>query len=419
MAENEESPDPEEDSGESQLEEMEVTCESCHNVGFGDDMVDCPRFEDDLEEKGVYPGWIHKSCCSEEFTNDPQGCIECCQETDLLCKNIEEHFEECIDIDGLVKDKSKNGVPVLTNEEKSFYITNRVEELLEPFKPLNVVTDTFTDEEGGIFYVKDHKNNLLSYSDELVKVVDEGLRAFNGWGCEQFCIPKGPLCIVYDVGDLAIGAMIAPRIGSDEIDLNKLGTEMATKYKDKYREAEEFFGVKIRTDRETLKQKIQSLSEEDFISVVLVPMLCAQGFKGVKPVSFHGPGESGGDFHPFYKIDEFGKIIYYSAQAKARKIHATAAKESGNVNQLINQVSELFRASFKSFNDNTERKITRAFIFSSQDIAPDARNQLFYAFENRQQVSLIEIEDIVTAILEKDLSEDILRYTPSDQCATK
>jgi len=131
---------------------------------------------------------------------------------------------------------------------------------------------------------------------------------------------------------------------------------------------------------------------------------------GVKPVSFHGPGESGGDFHPFYKIDEFGKIVYYSAQAKATKIHATASKDTGNVNQVINQVNELLRTTFKSFNDNTERKITRAFIFLSQDIAPDARNQLFFEYENTQKVSLIEIDDLITAVLEKGLSDQILGY---------
>jgi hypothetical protein len=389
--------------------EHEMNCESCGEFGYNDEMVDCSRFEEDLEEKGTYPGHIHKRCCRDEFINDPQGCMEYCQDDEALSRNIQENFETCI-CGGLVKGESKNRIPIFTNKENTFLVTAKANDFLEPFKPLNVVTSTFSDEEAGIFYVKDNEKNVTIYSSNLIDEVKNRLKIFDTWGFEQFCIPKGPFCIVYDIGDLSIGGTVAPRTSDEGIDTNKIGMEMATKYKEKYAEAEDFFGVKIRTDRESIKLKIQTLSENELINIVLVPILCAQGFRGVKPVSFHGPAESGGDFHPFYKIDEFGKIIYYSAQAKAIKIHATAAKQEGNVNRLINQVDELFRTSFKSFNDNTERKITRAFVFSSQNIAPDARNQLFFAFENRQTISLVEIDDIVTAVLENDLSDQILTY---------
>jgi hypothetical protein len=194
---------------------------------------------------------------------------------------------------------------------------------LEPFKPLNVVTETFSDEEEGLLYAKDNQKSVILYSLDSVEEILERLKIFEGWGTEEFCIPNGPFCIVYQIAGLSIGAMLAPII-KDEFDLNKTGIDIATKYKEKYSEAEDFFGVEVRPNRENLKTKIQSLSEDELINVVLVPILCAQGFKGVKSVSFHGPSESGGDFHPFYKIDEFGKIIYYSAQAKARKIHANA-----------------------------------------------------------------------------------------------
>ena len=393
-------------------EPVEVLCESCNDVGYGDDMVDCPKFEEDMDEKGINPGWIHKSCCTDEFFNDPQSCLDCCQDEEMLSTNIQEHLDECFDMDGLIKGTSKNNVPVFTNKDQTFYISAQADKLLEPFKPLNVVTDTFTDEESGLFYVKDNRKNIVVYSNDLINEVKEQLEKFDMWGFEQFCIPNGPYFIVYTIGDLSIGGMVAPRVSEEGIDVNKLGIEMATKFRDKYADAEEFFGVKIRPNREVLKLKIQALSEDELINIVLVPILCAQGFTGVKPVSFHGPGESGGDFHPFYKSDEFGKIVYYSAQAKAKKIHAKASKQKGNVNELINQINELFRVSFKSFIDNTARKITRAFIFSSQDIGPDARSQLFAAFENKQTVSLIEIDDIITVAIEKDLSDEILSYQP-------
>ena len=103
----------EDEEPEQEPEELEVMCESCREVGYADDTIDCPRFEEDMGRKGVRPGWIHKSCCGEEFINDPRGCIECCQDEELLSKNVREHFEACLNSDELIKDKSPNGVPVL------------------------------------------------------------------------------------------------------------------------------------------------------------------------------------------------------------------------------------------------------------------------------------------------------------------
>ena len=227
---------------------------------------------------------------------------------------------------------------------------------------------------------------------------------------ELFCIPNGPLCILYDIGGLSYGAVLNNLNTNTDSDMHEIGVEIAKKSKEQYSKAEKFFDVNISPDREKLKEKIESLLEDELIKVVLVPILIAQGFKGVKPVSFHGPGESGGDFHPFYKIEDFGKIIYYSAQAKAVKIHGKSATKEGNVNELIRQMEELFRATFISFNDNTRRKITRAFIFTSKDIAPDARKQLLDEYENGQYVTIVEIDDIVTAALENDLADQIFNF---------
>ena len=133
-------------------------------------------------------------------------------------------------------------------------------------------------------------------------------------------------------------------------------------------------------------------------------------FKGVKAISFHGPGECGGDFNPFYKIREFGKIVYYSAQAKAVKIHSKAGKKSGSVNELIDQMKKLFRTPFTSFIDNTEKKIAHAFIFCSNDFSPEAKKQLFLEFDNKQSISLIDIDDLISVILDKDLVETVLNF---------
>lgn len=246
---------------------------------------------------------------------------------------------------------------------------------------------------------------------DIFREIEERFSPLSSYEPELFYIPsKGFLCIIYHIGDAFYGAIMSSRTPEDNEDMRQNGLYIALKSKEQYYKAEQFFDVKISPNREELKRKIQSFSEDELIKVVLVPILYAQGFKGVKPVSFHGPGESGGDFHPFYKIEDFGKIIYYSAQAKAVKIQANAAKREGNVNHLINQMNELFRTTFNNLIDNTKTKITRAFIFLSKDIAPDARNQLFFEYENSQLVTIVEIDDIVTAAIEKNIADQIFNF---------
>lgn len=158
-------------------EPVEVLCDSCNEVGCGEDMIDCPRFDEDMDEKGVNPGRIHKSCCSDEFLNDPEGCLECCQDDEILSANIQEHLDECFDSSELIKDKTKNGVPIFTNKDRTFVITTHADKILEPLKPLNVIIDTFSDESSGLFYVKDNQKNItvlfLGFSSRSKRAVEK------------------------------------------------------------------------------------------------------------------------------------------------------------------------------------------------------------------------------------------------------
>lgn len=387
-------------------EPIEKICESCGFAGEIEYMIDCPKYIEDLGRKGIVPGWIHESCCEEDFNIDPAGCIESCDNENLFQK-IKENFENCVNVEGLIKTE-KRGVSVFMSQENVLGITSQMDKFLEPLKPLNIVTDILLDKENGMVYVKDNQKNINLYSLPFYEEIESRFSSFWRFDPEEFCIKDGPLFIVYRFGNTSIGAMIAPRIAETEI--VNMGVEVASKYKERYLDAEEFFGVAVQPHREDLKSMIQKLSEDELITVVLRPLLNILGFKGVKPIAFHGPGESGGDFHPFYKTNEFGKIVYYSAQAKAVRIHAKAGVRKGNVNQLIDQVKKLFRTPFKSFIDNTEKRISQAFVFCSQSITPEARDQLFHEIENRQTISLVDIDDIVSSVLEQGISDPILEY---------
>lgn len=326
----------------------------------------------------------------------------------FLFRNIEKDFENCVNVEGLAKEDMR-GFPVFMSTDKVFVITATMDKILESFKPLNIVTDIFLDKENNLVFVKDNEKNINFYSLVSYEEVKERLSSFVSIYPEEFCVKDGPLFLAYRFGDIAIGAILAPRVPI-ETEMGDMGVEVARKYKGRYLNAEEFFGVVLQPHKEELKQIIQEFSEDAFINVVLCPLLNKLGFKGVKSISFHGPGESGGDFHPFYKTNEFSKIVYYSAQAKVVKIHSKAGVKKGNVNQLIDQIKKLFRTPFKSFIDNTEKRISIAFIFSSQEITSEARDQLFFELRNQPAISFVGIEEIANSVLEQGISDQIMEY---------
>jgi len=384
-----------------------ATCKICDEYDEIEQMIDCPKYVEDIE-KGFVPGWIHESCCEGSFAEEASQCVEVC-DNENLSRNIEKHLELCVDLDGLVEEE-KNGVPVFMSQDRTLCVTRKMDEFLEPLKPLKVVTKIFVDKEKGAVYVRDNEKNTNIYPMRKFREIRKRFHSFKyAIRPEEFCIKDGPFFRVYRIGNVAIGSALAPIISHTHI-VDK-GVEVAKTYRKKYLKAEEFFGVALKPPTEELKAAVQGLSEDELISRVLCPLLTSLGFSGVKPISFHGPGESGGDFHPFYKVNEFGKIVYYSAQAKPVKIHSKAGGKGGNVNQLIDQTKKIFRTPFKSFIDNAEKRVSYAFIFSSQDITQEARDQLFHEIENSQNVSFIDIHDIVKAILDKGIAEEIIKYS--------
>jgi len=384
-----------------------ANCEICGSDSEIEFMVDCPKYAEDIE-KGIISGWVHEDCCEESFKSEPDQCIESCDNENLF-RNIAKHFEDCVNVEGLVK-TDKQGISVFMSQGNTFGITSQMDKFLETFKPLNVVTSIFLDRENEMVYTKDNQKNTNVYSLALYEEIEDRFHSFWTVEPEKFCIKEGPFFLVYRFSNVTVGAALAPRISESDTDTSDRGVEVATTYKEKYLEAEQFFGVALQPQKEDLKARIQGLSEDELINVVLCPLLTSLGFNGVKPISFHGPGESGGDFHPFYKVNEFGKIVYYSAQAKAVKVHSKAGVKEGNVNQLIDQIKKIFRTPFKSFIDNAEKRISYAFIFCSQDITPEARDQLFHEIENSQNINFVDIHDIANLVIEKGISSEIVKY---------
>lgn len=150
------------DDEERELEEpIEKVCRSCMEGGYIEEMVDCPKCEEDMEEKGVVPGWVHKSCCENLFLEDPEGCSQCCG-NDEFTDNVKAHFDACVKLENLKKSTTKEGIDIFMPKTDYYIITAQADKLIEPFKPINVVADTFSDLEEELLYVKDNHVNIVA-----------------------------------------------------------------------------------------------------------------------------------------------------------------------------------------------------------------------------------------------------------------
>jgi hypothetical protein len=137
---------------------------------------------------------------------------------------------------------------------------------------------------------------------------------------------------------------------------------------------------------------IESLREDDLIRKVLVPLLERLGFQAVSPTSFHGVGEAGQDIRPFYKVEEFGKRVYYAAQVKAVEIHANTARAHGNVQQLLLECKAALGKTFLDYTDNTVKRVDFVYCFLARGIKQEALSQLKDTLGDRDFRRLIIVE---------------------------
>lgn len=137
-----------------------------------------------------------------------------------------------------------------------------------------------------------------------------------------------------------------------------------------------------------IRKKIQKLDENSFIDLVLIPLLQYMGYQNVKRVLHHGPNEFGQDIRLFYKVDEFGRRIYYGAQVKAVKISSTANDIRGNVAAICNQLDAALNIEFTDDEDNVNKKIDIMMLITSKQINDNAKIFLHNKYPNRQLLVL-------------------------------
>jgi len=146
-----------------------------------------------------------------------------------------------------------------------------------------------------------------------------------------------------------------------------------------------------------IRSRIQMLSEDALLGLVVLPLLGRMGFEGLRKVEFHGREEFGRDIMPFRQSTAFGTFEYAAVQTKAAKIHGTAGRP-GNAGEIISQAQQALRVSFIDEFDNERKRIDKFVVIASAAITPSARRHIEESFEGNRQLILIDLDRLVTLI---------------------
>jgi hypothetical protein len=156
-----------------------------------------------------------------------------------------------------------------------------------------------------------------------------------------------------------------------------------------------------------IRSRIQNLSEDALLGLVVIPLLGRMGFEGLRKVEFHGREEFGRDIMPFRQSTAFGTFEYAAVQTKAAKIHGTASRP-GNAGEIISQAQQALRVSFIDEFDNERKRIDKFVVIASAAITPSARRHIEESFEGNRQLILIDLDRLVTLIRNHRLHHYVL-----------
>ena len=172
----------------------------------------------------------------------------------------------------------------------------------------------------------------------------------------------------------------------------------------------QLYGYVIQDDPgvdQRIRRRIDSLSEDQFIEHILLPLLHKMGFERIRKVQFHGRNEFGSDVLPFRYNTPFGTKEYYAVQAKATPIHGTSSKD-GNAGGLISQTTQALSVTFIDDLDNERKKLDKFVIACSKNITSDARRVIEDAIEGKRKLIFLDIENIIELVKKHKLLQYIL-----------
>ena len=126
--------------------------------------------------------------------------------------------------------------------------------------------------------------------------------------------------------------------------------------------------------------------EEALKHNIVIPLLRYKGFKQVRDV--HGVDEHGRDII-CYMEDYFENRINIGIQLKATQITSNKSKKN-NITEIITQINEAFMVPFYDTFSNTELKLHKMYVITSNNITSPAKEVIRGEYQHKKYVHFME-----------------------------
>lgn len=154
--------------------------------------------------------------------------------------------------------------------------------------------------------------------------------------------------------------------------------------------------VKTAKNRAEIKKYLMSISEDDLINEVIVPLYSSFGYSVLRVVT-HGPGEHGKDLVVYkYSHATFGNE-YIAIQAKAQKV------DTSNITEMANQLIRALRTPIKGLSGGSEFLPNYVIHFNSQTVTNDAHWEFPYLVDGKDNIKIISQDNIIDLMLDNDI----------------
>ncbi len=150
---------------------------------------------------------------------------------------------------------------------------------------------------------------------------------------------------------------------------------------------------KVQETVNTLKNYLRH--EADFVQFVLIPLLLAMGFKGVRGI--HGRDERGRDL-VFFKENEFGRREYYGIQAKSIDIHGGHKKE-GHVTQVLQQAQTALMTKYPFIEGSGGLYLDHLLVMTCGKIQENVNEQIVTVLGDKRRIQIFGRQDLAALLV--------------------
>jgi hypothetical protein len=159
--------------------------------------------------------------------------------------------------------------------------------------------------------------------------------------------------------------------------------------------------------RERLAKYLDTISEDELIEEVLLPLFRQLGFHRITSAGHKDKAlEYGKDIWMRFRLPT-QHYLYFGVQAKKDKLDASAASKPGNSNIAVVLNEALMMLAHEIFDPETGKRVLvdHAFIVAGGEITKQARNWIGNALDDakRSQIMFIEREDILNLYVVSNL----------------